>query len=110
MHDVKHIDTPDDRTDEDNGITLVWGYTVCTDNSASAFNRLSKAVERSSSKRVILDMRKCRYLNVAGLRCLLEWNADLIRQDVELKISGLSPVLARIFRLSRLSWLLLDSE
>jgi len=108
MHDVRHIDTTNGKHDADHGITLTWGYTVCTDNSASAFNRLSKAIERSGSKHVTLDMRKCRYLNVAGLRCLLEWNSDLLRQDVELKICGLSPVLARIFQISHLSWLLVD--
>jgi len=108
MRDVDYIPSPEAKDARSPEIVLEWDFEVCNHHSASAFNRLSSAIERSSARRAVLDMSKCRYLSVSGLRCLLEWNADLMRRGVELRLSGLSPMLTTIFVLSRLEWLLAD--
>ena len=99
-------------TDEANPETLTirWLWSECTHHAASGFNRMSKTIERESPKRVVLDMSECRFLNVTGLRYLLEWNADLLARGVELRVTGLSPMLLEMFRLSRLEWLLADDH
>ena len=59
MHDINHINNPSERGLETSTVVLKWNYEVCTDNSPSAFNRLSKEIQKSGAGRVILDMSKC---------------------------------------------------
>jgi len=69
---------------------------------------MSQKIRKAASRKIILDMSECRYLNVAGLHSLLEWNNDLVRQGVEMRVTGLSPTVARIFRITKLDWLLME--
>lgn len=89
---------------------LFWDYDECTDRTASAFSRLARKVEKSGAKRIVLDMSKCRFLSVGGLRRLLEWYSYLQSQGIQARVSGLSPLLANVLNLVKLDWLIVNSE
>lgn len=92
------------------GVRVAWEYEECTENTASAFARLSRAIERQRIKNVVLDMRRCSYLSVAGLRHLLQWHNELSADGVMVRVGGLSPLLSRVFRLAKLEWILADNK
>jgi len=94
----------------DGCITLVWDYEECTDRMASAFARMSRAVAGAGAKEVVLDMSKCTYLSISGMRALLEWHRELAREGIEMRVSGLEPIPAQIVVMSKLEWILLDRE
>ena len=106
MQDTSHIQDPSDRGFAASKIVLKWEQEICTGGSSRAFETLSRKVEESGAGRVILDMSKCEYLSVAGLRCLMNWNVELTAIGIELKIRGLSPMLELMIRLSRLEWII----
>ena len=87
-------------------VTLHWDYDECTDRTASAFNWLSNKISQMRASKVILDMSRCGYMSVTGLHCLLEWNNDLRRQGIELRVTGLVPMVSRVFSLAKLEWIL----
>ena len=87
-------------------LRLVWEFDECTDRTVRAFGRIRERVENSDATWVILDMSKCRYISVAGLRCLLEWSERLSSVGIIARISGLTSLLKSIFILARLEWIL----
>lgn len=87
---------------------IIWEWEECTERTASGFNRLSRAVEQAGTRRIILDMSKCRYLSVGGLRQLLEWHGFLAIDGIMLRVGGLSPGLRDIFKLAKLDWIVAD--
>ncbi len=96
------------RSNSKTTLVLVWDYDKCTERMESAFARLSRRTVREGAGRVILDMKKCDYINVAGMNALLEWYIDLARDGVEVRLRGLKPILRNLFVLSRIEWLLAD--
>jgi len=87
-------------------VTVLWEHEDCTDRTASAFARLTRNVRTSDAKRVVLDMSKCRFLSVGGLRHIMEWQADLATQGIIARVTGLSPLLKSVFKLAKLDWIL----
>ena len=91
-------------------LELTWDYDECTMYSASAFNRLSKLVIRHRAANVILDMSGCDYMSVSGLNLLIDWCNDLYAGGVDLKLTGVSPLIKKLFDVSNLQWLLEDEK
>ena len=87
-------------------VTVLWEHEDCTDRTASAFARLTRNVRSSEAKRVVLDMSKCRFLSVGGLRHIMEWQTDLAKQGIIARVTGLSPMLESVFKLAKLDWIL----
>jgi anti-anti-sigma factor len=88
-------------------VTVAWGFDECTDRTVSRFSHITAMIKRSGYKYVVLDFSKCNFLSVSGLRYLLEWHADLQNLGVQVKVTGLSSMLAHIFSLAKLDWILL---
>jgi anti-anti-sigma regulatory factor len=86
--------------------TIEWEWDECTDRTVSGFSRLYKKVEKLSVHSLLLDMSKCRFLSVGGLRHILEWHDLLKSQGVDVRITGLSPLLRNVFEMARLNWIL----
>jgi anti-anti-sigma regulatory factor len=86
--------------------TIIWPVDECTDRTASAFARLSKYALGSGARLVILNMSGCRFLSVGGLRNILQWHDELHGQGIMVRIAGLSPLLATVFALAKLDWIL----
>jgi anti-anti-sigma factor len=89
-------------------VRVEWLWEECTERTASGFNRLGSAIERSGAKRVILDMSKCKYMSVGGLRLLLEWHGLLARDGVTVRVGGLKETIRNVFRLARVDWIIAD--
>ena len=100
---------PRPKSPTDREVRLAWEYEECTENTASAFARLSRAIEQAGLRRVVLDMARCKYLSVAGLRHLLQWHNELAGEGVTVRVGGLSPLLARVFELAKLQWIIADA-
>ncbi len=100
--------TSDGQTVRISRTRIKWEHEECTHATASAFNWMSQKIKRVASRKIVLDMSACKYLNVSGLHSLIEWNNDLVRQGIDMRVSGLSPTVARIFRITKLEWLLAD--
>jgi len=87
-------------------VTVRWEHEECTGSTASAFGWLSRKVARTPASKVLLDMSACGYMNVTGLNYLIEWSHELRSQGIVLKVTGLAPMIARIFALAKLDWIL----
>ena len=87
-------------------MSIPWEWEECTDRTASGFARFCKKVEKLPVRSVLLDMSKCRFLSVGGLRHILEWHDYLKAQGVDVKVTGLSPLLRNVFEMARLNWIL----
>ncbi len=91
-------------------VLVAWEWDECTDRTASGFARLRKSIVRLGARRITLDMTQCKYLSVAGMRHLLEWHASLARDGISVRVSGLSSVMAKVFILAKLEWIIEDGS
>lgn len=85
---------------------IEWEYEECTERNSKAFLRLDRIAEVSGAKIVVLDMSRCRYLSVTGLRNIMEWRNRMSGLGISVRIGGLIPLLRNVFTLARLDWIL----
>jgi anti-anti-sigma regulatory factor len=92
--------------DPNRPFTVLWEYEECTDRTSAAFARLARKAESSGSRRIILDMQKCRFLSVGGIRHILEWHQAMLAQGRTVRLTGLSSLLVNVLELAKLEWIL----
>ena len=92
-----------------NVLVLTWQYDKCAGRMESAFARLTRHVGQEGAVKVVLDMSRCEYLSIAGMNSLLEWYLDLARDGIEVRITGLRPILRSLFVMSKLDWILAEN-
>jgi anti-anti-sigma regulatory factor len=89
-------------------VVIAWEHSELSDRTRNAFSRLSRKFEKDGhiSSLVILDMTRCKFLSIGGLRYILEWHGRLQKKNTVLRIRGLSPAIKSLVQLARLDWIL----
>ena len=101
---------PNAGSEPDRPATVAWEYDECTDRTTSGFASLTRKIVKAGFKRVHLDLSKCKFLSVSGLRHLIEWHDDLETRGITARVTGLSPMLEYVFSLAKLDWILAEKS